>query len=112
MMVYPTNFWIMDYYMMNESIIYGFIIGAFTLIDLFQHYSYHVALLKLFKSHPLSLSLTKKRRPIFISRFVRVANSTYTRQNNCCICGMYRIQYVVVVYIVVVIGLLERPNLR
>ena len=30
--------------MMNESIIYGLIIGAFSLIDLFQHNSYHVAL--------------------------------------------------------------------
>ena len=30
--------------MMNESIIYGLIMGAFSLIDLFQHNSYHVAL--------------------------------------------------------------------
>ena len=39
--VYLTNFRII---MMNESIIYGLIIGAFSLIDLFQHNSYHVAL--------------------------------------------------------------------
>ena len=82
---------------MNESIIYGLIIGAFSLIDLFQHNSYHVALKDrpaILRSHPQSFASSFPYRSIESVASLRAGIWSV----------LYRSEYVVVY---MVIGLLE-----